>query len=646
MPRMVILILPAFLTTLLAVQLSGAEPPEPSDREIAAAVRGLGDDQFRAREEATDFLWRAGPVAYSAIEAAAQSEDLEVVSRAETLLENIRLGILPKDRPEFLSLVAGYANASLPQKGTILEKLQGDNRWKTMDALLSRGGEEQRSMLTREIGARARLSARRALMENKLAGLEESLEAAAMLGDDPLTERDWIALLLLSGRLDDAILRHRAAGTYQYSRRAAIRLAKLLRVRGDLREARTMAETTNDQTLLADLGFRLQDWSSLTLPERIPGDEEVEVLGFTATLHRLAGNMAQFDGALQSLQALVAVHPEKKWDYAEVLMVNGRWDEARILFSTFHREGGFQLLQRQLKFTESYHFLGLENPGRNAADWFVNWTKRLDPNSQAATILCCVSGHVAGTLHALGEVEAADRLLSEIEQFIEKDRGRRCTDLFKVESSLGLRDRAMKQAAKLLTNDEHVFFVLGVLFKDNPVNVRTLWEFLRNEAPAEDRVATIEKLRELLDLEKLPRPGMNLEEFTKRAEQAASTLKPNEGMYLLGALAELCILRKESNRARQYFEKQLVASRAVKVVEGSTPHEAGCLQRIAAMDADEGHWENAAENYARAWRLDRRNAAPLYFEGYALERLGRKTEGKSLMQQAVMLPLGDSVMRR
>jgi len=74
------------------------------DKEIAALIRDLGADSYKARERATARLWRIGRPAVAALEAAARSEDLEVSTRAGMILADLRAGIGPDWPAEIIAL--------------------------------------------------------------------------------------------------------------------------------------------------------------------------------------------------------------------------------------------------------------------------------------------------------------------------------------------------------------------------------------------------------------------------------------------------------------------------------------------------------------------------------------------------------------
>jgi hypothetical protein len=68
----------------------GLHLPEGTAREVEAAVKQLGSDEYKAREAAGKRLVALGYRAYPALQAAARSPDKEVATRARAALEQVR----------------------------------------------------------------------------------------------------------------------------------------------------------------------------------------------------------------------------------------------------------------------------------------------------------------------------------------------------------------------------------------------------------------------------------------------------------------------------------------------------------------------------------------------------------------------------
>ena len=58
-------------------------------------AQALGDDDFNAREEATQKLWQAGDQAEPALQEAAKSDDAEI-SRCQGCAGEVQMGPLPQ----------------------------------------------------------------------------------------------------------------------------------------------------------------------------------------------------------------------------------------------------------------------------------------------------------------------------------------------------------------------------------------------------------------------------------------------------------------------------------------------------------------------------------------------------------------------
>src|SRR5262245_13707331 len=113
--------------TLLALNVSASFGDTPSAEQISTAIERLGAANYEAREEAADFLWRAGPVAREALEAASKSDDHEVATRAKGILEKVRYGIAPDTSPEVMELISKYRGGDTEAKRfAVLDLLEKD----------------------------------------------------------------------------------------------------------------------------------------------------------------------------------------------------------------------------------------------------------------------------------------------------------------------------------------------------------------------------------------------------------------------------------------------------------------------------------------------------------------------------------------
>src|SRR5262249_35083305 len=92
---------------LLSAAVPRAQPPQ-TEKEIAEAVRQLGDPRFAVREKASVFLRGAGRAAEAALREALKSEDNEVVRRARAILDQFKWGLFPDTPRPIAELVKQY----------------------------------------------------------------------------------------------------------------------------------------------------------------------------------------------------------------------------------------------------------------------------------------------------------------------------------------------------------------------------------------------------------------------------------------------------------------------------------------------------------------------------------------------------------
>lgn len=110
----------AFCLVAVAVVTVAAEL---TDDQIAAAIKQLGDDTYKKREQASQTLWEAGKLAEPQLEVASRSKDPEVASRARELLAKIKAGLRPNMSPELLTVFQRYGAADQASRELIVLEL-------------------------------------------------------------------------------------------------------------------------------------------------------------------------------------------------------------------------------------------------------------------------------------------------------------------------------------------------------------------------------------------------------------------------------------------------------------------------------------------------------------------------------------------
>jgi hypothetical protein len=83
--------LAALLLTVVPSEPASVQSEPITPQGIERSIADLANDDFNTREQATDYLIRAGKHAEEAVKKALQSNDLEVRRRAQLALEQIKL---------------------------------------------------------------------------------------------------------------------------------------------------------------------------------------------------------------------------------------------------------------------------------------------------------------------------------------------------------------------------------------------------------------------------------------------------------------------------------------------------------------------------------------------------------------------------
>lgn len=184
--RMKIRMLPLLACLMCCTRLSAASSEAPSppatgttDLKIDGLLRGLADENFRVREQASRELWEMGEAALPALRKATSSADPEQALRARDLLRKIQLHITPDTDPSVILLVESYQKASPEEKASLLGKMRGKRAWRQMLKLYASEKDARlRERLSPAMAAVATRAARERLLAGDDAGAREFLEMA------------------------------------------------------------------------------------------------------------------------------------------------------------------------------------------------------------------------------------------------------------------------------------------------------------------------------------------------------------------------------------------------------------------------------------------------------------------------------------
>ena len=115
-------------------ELSETPIEELSDQEL---IKLLTHEDFIKRQEATLTVWRRGKPIVNALKEAIKSRNPELLSRASTIINYIKIGISPDTPKHITELVKSFSNEDRHAKAEILRKLYAEKQYSLMLYMLS-----------------------------------------------------------------------------------------------------------------------------------------------------------------------------------------------------------------------------------------------------------------------------------------------------------------------------------------------------------------------------------------------------------------------------------------------------------------------------------------------------------------------------
>jgi tetratricopeptide (TPR) repeat protein len=596
----------------------------PTGDQITRWVEQLGDNDFATRQKASQRLWEAGKPAEAALKAAARSDDLEVRRRASEILDKFRWGIYPDTPREVVTQIERYQSGTQQTKQEAVRKLfdlGGKGCAALVKVAAAEPDPEARQHLFQQIALDAGRAFASLMAEDDFTTLEQLLELGlAVEHGDPMYQ-NYAAYWMLRGKLDERIKEVRAKLGGEKDTTTWEVLTYLYRARGDLASAREAAEKTGRQELLEQVLADQGDWAALAkLADGRDSTGDFQALGFRVAYHRLAGDGPGLEKAVADLQKQVGdqTTDEVVWLCAKALFLNGRPREALALMEKRKSKAVlFEVLAAQLRFGEALALVEKSKPEDT-------------PDLQALKVF------QARTLYLLGDRDKAVKQFRSLGDAVQQGQNASWNDLLiKTEYRVGLKDLALEHCARILVtaqaeNRQEQF--LGLIFPKQGDRAAVWWRFLRDRPGPEDPVATLRRVRDLMEGRT---SGKELEALAGEAEAAAQRLQPAEREPWLLAVAETCLAAGLDSVGRGYLEKA--------AAEGTTP---AAPLRLGDYLAGKKQWEQAAARYGQAWEKDRKQPLALYLRGWALSQGGAAGEGAKLMDLAHWVPLGDEPARQ
>src|SRR5439155_18364241 len=198
-----------------------------------------------------------------------------------------------------------------------------------------------RRTLLQQIAQQAAQLTASMIADGNYADVEELLELG-MTGGDETAVRNYVAFLLLRGRIDEKLPQWKTKAEQPNGQQAAEVLASLYKAKGDLPNARRAAEKSGKRHLLRYILHEQRDWKALLeKAEAQPGMNgrtDIEELGYLAAYRRLAGKADTFEKSVAEIIRFADNPPpgfrnSQHWYSAVALLLNDRSQDAITLLT-------------------------------------------------------------------------------------------------------------------------------------------------------------------------------------------------------------------------------------------------------------------------------------------------------------------------
>ncbi len=332
--------------------------------------------------------------------------------------------------------------------------------------------EEVRAAILKALSSHAHDAAAMLVADGDIPAALGLLAAAAPSGTS--FARDYAALLLVQGGLDEQIAKLRDQAAHAPSSPTSTVLVYLLRARGDLEGASKAAQEAADPATVVHLLVERRQWKELAA--RVQGrvgrlTNSIDDLGFLVAYYRMAGDNGGVAQSVTAVSEFADRFPDQNWNAAEALFLNDQPDLAEAVLLKHHNYlAAADFLAQRFHFEQAMSL------------------PKLGATEKPETVLK-LKALTAPTLRFLGDLPAARAVLDEVAG---ENRG---VDDFSVWVTLtgaareiGDRKRAegfcSEGLAAAAPNDSIPWLLEKTGFGDGSSAARW-WRFIRQQYPAD-----------------------------------------------------------------------------------------------------------------------------------------------------------------
>lgn len=591
---------------------------------IAAAITDLGDIDPVVRDKAMQTLRSMGKAAAAALRRAAENSDPETSARARELLLGITIGETPDTPAEVLKLIRAYRRGDLAQKRQAVQALeqQGEPGREILTNLSRLEGDwRQRQVVFGDLAGRAATAGRNLVDRMQLDEAKRMLAQATLDGDGQHA-RDYGALLVAMGQLDEAIREHEQfISLANQPTGAAATLGWLYRAKGDLAGALRSARRCDNETLLECILFEQGDLDALAarMRGRMGRAADIGLLGRLAMLERLAGHEDRAVEVISALKGITATE-ENCIPLATALAMNEASDAANAVMEKGGklREAAGMLVQRA-KRAEAVRLLRSAMEGAAGVD---------------KILLAC---DLAEDLELVGEREQAEQVIKQHAALLAGLRNAEAyAAVIRAEAACGMEAQALEhcgQGLERLSGQESADGELLAALLPGAFRPEAWLMLVRVSSPGMG-------IKEALEAtERLAEPGVPIAEL----ERAVAGLRRVQGT--LNRVQQSALVEHVSSVLATREEYGLALELRRDIDELTTGRAAATALVTARIAARGRKWKALRQVCQRA--VDKGYATPslVYLLGLAESKLGDAERGRRNMELGTLMPLADGLKR-
>ena len=607
-------------------------------RRARLLVLDLASESYRAREEASRGLWELGVIGIEAIKKGVKSADPEVAYRSKILLQRIRTGITPDTPKSVVALVQKYFRSGVNGKKAVFESLLKERAYTQVLRIYRHEEDEASREACEEIVEKAVLPATLpALMDGRVKDGEELLRLAPVTDQNT---RRLAALLRTEGLLEKEIASSSKRLSFepngevsQNSMEAALHHLALLRSRGEVAEARELAEKMGREDLVAGLALFEGDpipylkWF-MDLQEESP----VARIHAEIVLNRWQGNDAEGERLLNKMAKEASAGGEEERAALLSLLLNGNVELGIPLVAERRKEAAFLYYETVELPMEALKIYGYPEAAEKKKEWLeeryalmrTNWTESDPSRYEVLTI--------ASFLYTRGEREEGTNIMKALSEIGWKEGMKNWLEFIGRLSNLGgsLHELCFLLASERVTAesaDEDDAKVIYHLFGEGDSALH-LWNLL--ESIEEDKSKRIMLLGAVYGLVHMDEA--RLQEALVALDEKVVKGAPKDHAQRYADLLEAAEYRDDATVALALLE------RLAKLSDGDK-----WGGKLAGYHGYVSDWQKAIDAYDQLLKVEPTNVRSLALYGSAKIRAGRPEDAREPLRKVEQFGLDEPI---